>query len=119
MDSVFLLKPEWIKYVLSQPESFPRYLDLFKGFFPLLGDGILASTGDDHSFQKKILSKAFAKGNILKYIPAFNKHVEVLVRVSLWPFCLFLSFTFFVHYFYTKILQPMDFLTSKTFSFSH
>lgn len=78
---VFILRQEWIKHILSRPEEFPRGEFLPK-FFPLLGKGLLTSTGEMHRFQKRILSKAFSNQQLQSYVPIFDKHAEDFVKVN-------------------------------------
>ena len=100
-----------MKYVLSRPDSFQRDMELLKSFFPLLGEGLLSSTGDYHRFQKKILGKAFATNNIKNYIPIFDKHVQVLVQVRLTFYCLTM--------FYRRLEHKLDLFLSCTYFFNH
>jgi len=77
---VVLLKPEDVKTVLSKPDIFPRS-EFISTFVPLLGKGLLNSTGDDHRFQKKFFAKAFTMANMKNFIPVFNKHAGILTEV--------------------------------------
>ena len=89
-----MLKPDWIKYILSKPEEFPR-LGLFAYFFPLLGDGLLSSNGDLHRFQKRLLAPAFSSTNLKKYVSVFDKHTGALCQVSILLFYIFGFFFIF------------------------
>ncbi|XP_066933362.1 probable cytochrome P450 4d20 [Clytia hemisphaerica] len=79
MNLVFVLKPEWAKYILSRPDEFPRGEFLPK-FFPLLGKGLLTSDGDLHRFQKRVLAKAFTTPQLQKYVPVFDRHTKDFVK---------------------------------------
>jgi len=80
VDMVFIIKPEWVKYMLSKPDLFPRG-EFFAKFFPLLGEGLLIAVADSHRFQKKLLSKAFSSTQLQTYVPVFDNHTKVLVDV--------------------------------------
>ena len=77
---MFILRQEWVKHIFSRPEELPRG-DFLPKFFPLLGKGLLTSTGDEHRFQKRILSKAFSNQQLQTYVPIFDKHAEDFVKV--------------------------------------
>jgi len=77
---VVLLKSEDVKTVLSKPDIFPRS-KFVSTFVPLLGKGLLNSTGDDHRFQKKFFAKAFTMTNMKNFIPVFNRHAGILTEV--------------------------------------
>ena len=53
---VVVLKLEYIKTILSNPDEFVR-TDYFKTFVPLFGNGLLTATSDDHRYQKKVFFK--------------------------------------------------------------
>lgn len=76
-----ITKPEWAKHILSRPEDFIRD-EYLVNFFPKLGNSLLSSKGDEHRFQKKILAKSFTTHHVMKFLPVFDKHVEVLVQVA-------------------------------------
>lgn len=74
-----LTNPNWIKHVLSRPSDFSK-TGFIARFFPVK-DGLLASQGEKHRFQKKILLKAFATNYLKHYVSVFDRHAEVLVKV--------------------------------------
>ena len=77
---VVLLKPEFAKYVLTRPESFPRN-QFFQKYFPLAGEGLLVAGGEHHRYQKRLLGKAFSMIQMKYYVPVFNRHANVLIEV--------------------------------------
>lgn len=77
---VVLLKPEYIKTVMTKTDIFTK-ADL--KYFPLLGEALLASTGEYHSRQKKIFNKAFTLSQMKNFVPVFNKHARILTGVRL------------------------------------
>ena len=81
MNFVYLTKTDWVKYVLSRPADFPRN-DFLEKFFVLVGKGLLTATGDDHRFQKKLLSKAFSTNYLMNYVPVIDRHATEFVKVS-------------------------------------
>lgn len=95
---MFILRQEWVKHIFSRPEEFPR-TEFLTRFFPLLGNGLLTSVGDQHRFQKRILSKAFSNQQLQTYVPIFDKHAENFVKV-------FFSFNFFILLFVFFFSKP-------------
>ena len=79
---VVVLKLEYIKTILSNPDEFPR-TDYMKTFAKLFGNGLLTATSDDHRYQKKFFSKPFSATQMKYYVPVMNKHVKVLEEVHL------------------------------------
>lgn len=77
-----VLKPEYQKKILCNPDSFIRAGVVAK-FFPLATYGLLNSKGDAHRLQKKLLAKAFSSIQIKHYIPVSNKHTSVLIEVKI------------------------------------
>ena len=65
---VFLLKPEFSKYVLTRPESFPR-TQVFRKYFPFTGEGLLVAGGEHHRYQRRLLGKAFSMTQMKYYVP--------------------------------------------------
>ena len=80
-DLVVLLRPEYIKYVLTRPDHFVRN-EFFPKYFPLTGQGLLKADGEDHRHQKKLLGKAFSMTHMKYFIPVFNKHAVFLTKVT-------------------------------------
>ena len=76
---IHIARPEHIKYVVGNPALFTRGESL-RFFFPLMGDGILTSEGKEHSFQKKLMAKAFSVEHIKRYIPKMNFHAKRLIN---------------------------------------
>lgn len=75
-------KSEWAKEVLFRQDKFDREENgWLTKVFPLLGQGILVSTGEHHRFQKRILAKAFSLLHVKKYTHVFDKHAKTLVKV--------------------------------------
>ena len=79
---VVVLKLEYIKTILSNPDEFER-TDYLKTFAPLFGNGLLTATSDDHRYQKKFFSRPFSATQMKYYVPVINKHVKVLEEVHL------------------------------------
>ena len=79
---IVVLKLEYIKTILSNPDEFER-TDYLKTFAPLFGNGLLTATSDDHRYQKKFFSKPFSATQMKYYVPVINKHVKVLEEVHL------------------------------------
>ena len=77
-----VLKLEYIKTILSNPDEFER-TDYLKTFAPLFGNGLLTATSDDHRYQKKFFSRPFSATQMKYYVPVINKHVKVLEEVHL------------------------------------
>lgn len=77
---VIVLRPDIIKEVLSNPQKYVRS-DFMHKYFPLLRHGLLDSTGESHRFQKRLLGKAFALQYMKYYIPTFQKHVDILIKI--------------------------------------
>ena len=75
---VLLLKPEYIKTVMTKTDIFTKHD--FK-YLPLLGKALLTSTGEDHRRQKKIFSKAFSMSQMSHFVPVFSKHAKTLAEV--------------------------------------
>ena len=74
-----IIKPEHMRYVLGNPGYFERTGNL-KKLFPLMGDGILTSSGKAHAFQKKLMAKAFSVDHIKLYVPRMNHHARRLIE---------------------------------------
>ena len=75
-----LLKPDYIKYVLSRPDYFGRKM-FFQKYFPLTGEGVVVAEGEPHRHQTKLLGKACSTTQMKYYIPVFNKHTVALAKV--------------------------------------
>ena len=79
-DVLVVLKPDYIKYVLSRPDYFGKK-KFFRRYFPLIGESVVAAEGETHRHQKNLLGKAFSTTQMKYYIPVFNKHAVVLAKV--------------------------------------
>ena len=75
-----LLKPDYVKYVLSRPDHFVRK-NIFERYFPLTGQGLIIAEGEPHRQQKKLLGQSFSTTQMKHYIPVFHKHAVVLAKV--------------------------------------
>ncbi|XP_057317679.1 cytochrome P450 3A16-like isoform X2 [Hydractinia symbiolongicarpus] len=78
--TIVVTNPSDMKYILSRPDSFKRN-DFFPQFLPLVGDGLLVATGEHHRFQKRVILKALSQSSMKSYLPVFNKHTDVLVKL--------------------------------------
>ena len=85
-----MIDVEYAKTVLSKPDLFVRYGGL-KKLFPLLGDSLLTVEGEEHRYQKKILSKGFNLLQMRFYLPVVKKHGDILIRVALYFLLIFKS----------------------------
>ena len=77
---VVLLKSEYVKTVLTKSDVFTK-TKFLKFFSPLLGNGLVTATGQQHRFQKKFFMKSFSMAQMKYYLPVFNKHAGILTEV--------------------------------------
>eukprot|EP00048_Salpingoeca_helianthica_P023121 m.22421 g.22421 ORF g.22421 m.22421 type:complete len:513 (-) comp8294_c1_seq1:25-1563(-) len=78
---VQLISPEWLKDLLSQPESrFDRSLGDFTIFNGLLGVSVLNVAGNTWTRIHKVLIKAFSPANLLRFQPTFVEQTRNLIK---------------------------------------
>ncbi|XP_050001948.1 cytochrome P450 4F6-like [Alexandromys fortis] len=81
-----LTHPKFIAPVLQAPAAVAPKEMTFYGFLkPWLGDGLLVSTGEKWSHQRRLLTPAFHFDILKPYVKVFNKSVNIM-HVSLCVF---------------------------------
>ncbi|WFD35878.1 hypothetical protein MCUN1_002746 [Malassezia cuniculi] len=85
---VLLADPKALLHVLSPSRAYqypkPEYTSQF--IAAVIGDGLVASEGERHARQRKIIAPAFAPGAIKDFGPLIHHHAAVLVRKFAWVF---------------------------------
>ena len=75
-----LLDPEYPKHVFSRPDLFVRS-DLLEKACPFFAKGLLSAKGEEHRWQKSVLSRAFTPEKQRVYVEVGNKFAERFVQV--------------------------------------
>lgn len=86
VERVLLADPKALLHVLSPSRAYqypkPEYTSQF--IAAVIGDGLVASEGERHARQRKIIAPAFAPGAIKDFGPLINHHAAVLVEKFHW-----------------------------------
>ena len=80
-EHVVLLNPDYPKHVFTKTDLFVRS-DLLEKACPFFTKGLLQAKGEEHKWQKSILSRAFTPEKQKVYVEVGNKFSDQLVQVT-------------------------------------
>ena len=80
---ICIFKEEFLKKILVTNSKKYLRASVIPNTFPTIANGLFASNGKEHAWQRKLINPIFSYSSVLGFVKAFDTNTANLIKVTI------------------------------------